>query len=379
MKITLKTKPLLAVIQTLAKVIPSRAVQPILENVLVVAGPDGVAITASDLETSIVTVLRTGEDGTVSVQEEGAIAIPARFLLDIIRQVEDETLAITGGEKSAEIAWGAGRSSIPLFDPQDYPAVNLSVKDGTSFDIGIRELLDAVNATLYAVGNDEIRPALCGILFDATPEGLYLVSSDSHRLAIRSIPSVTVPEAASFILHGRNAAMLKGLLEGEGTVKVTFSQDGATFLAGDTTLRVRPITNRFPRWRDVLPKDNPNILVTEPKALASVVRRVSVCANKMSNQIKIAFETNALGSTMEVSAQDLGYSTSAVETVPADYRGDNLAVGFKAQFLLEMLTPFGTENIRISFLDGRHAVMAEPEQKPEGSYSSAILMPIATA
>ena len=101
---------------------------------------------------------------------------------------------------------------------------------------------------------------MCGIFFDATPNGLCLVSSDSHRLAIRTIPSVTVPEAASFVLHKRNATLLKGLLGGEGDVKVSFNQDAATFLVDGITLRARTVVGKYPRWRDVMPKGYQNVL-----------------------------------------------------------------------------------------------------------------------
>ena len=379
MKITLKTKPLLTLVQALIKVIPARSAQPILENFLVSATSGGVSITASDLETTMTALLPKGGDEPASVEEEGTIAIPARFLLDIIKQVEDDTVTLTANDRSASIAWKTGRSSIPVFDPDDFPATSGEITDAKTFDIPEQELLDALNATLYAVGEDEIRPVMCGIFFDATPEGLCLVSSDSHRLAIRTIPSVTVPEAASFVLHKRNATLLKGLLGGEGDVKVSFNQDAATFLADGITLRARTVVGKYPRWRDVMPKGYQNVLTVDPKALASVVKRVSVCASKVSNLIKIVLGTDALGGSMEISAQDLGFSTSAVEKTPADYQGKNLTIGFKAPFMLELLGSFSCDNVKISFLDGKRAVLVEPEQLPEGSYTSCVLMPVATS
>ena len=171
MKAKIKTKTLFTILQNLIKVVPTKSPTPILEDVILSASTLGVGILASDLETSVCSSILAGEEADAEALEHGSAAIPARLLLEIVKQVEDESIQITTGETSAEIAWSQGRSSIPVFDPDDFPEVKLSIEEGTDLEIPSEKLVDAINATLYAVGDDQIRPVLNGIFFDATPKG----------------------------------------------------------------------------------------------------------------------------------------------------------------------------------------------------------------
>lgn len=379
MKAKIKTKTLLTILQNLIKVVPTKSPTPILEDVILSASTLGVSILASDLETSVCSSIPAGEEADAEAIEHGSAAIPARLLLEIVKQVEDESIQITTGETSAEIAWSQGRSSIPVFDPDDFPEVKLSIEEGKDLEIPSEKMVDAINATLYAVGDDQIRPILNGIYFDATPEGLTLVSSDSHRLALHTIPSVTVTEATSFVLHKRNASMIKAFADQSENIHIRLDGEYATFQAGNTTIGVRSITGRYPLYRNVLPKDNTNILTADPKVLAAVVKRVQVCSNKMSNLIKLKIIPDTTGAVLEITAEDFGCSTTAYEKIGVDYSGDPLTIGFKGAFLLDLLNSFGDETIKISFADERRAVLAEPEGNPEEAHSSAVLMPVMTS
>lgn len=377
MKIILKTKPLLAAVQNLVKVVPAKTANPVLENILVKASDEGTAFLASDLETSLAMTIPSAGDDAVT-EEKGIIALPARIFLDIVKQIEDESIRIESKENTAELIWAKGRSNIPTFNPKDYPEVILSIKDGCSFDIPGTELADGIAATQYATATDPIRPQLTGIFFDVRSDGLTLVASDSHRLAMRTVPSVTVSEGRSFILPRRNAPIIKALAEDAESVSVRFDDKNATFSFGNATIGTRSVNGKFPNYRSVIPKNNTNELTVDPKTLISALKRVSVCANRNTNQVKVTINPDITGATVEILAEDFGYSTKAAEKLAVDYIGTALAVGFKSTFLIELLESFGDQPVRILLSDEKRAVYAVPAEAEEGSHSSTILMPIAT-
>lgn len=380
MKATINTKQLLATIQSLVKIIPMKSVNPMLENILVMATKEGIGMRASDLETTITVTIPAGEGGA-SIEEEGLAALPARFLLDIVKQVEDSDTRIVAKENSAEVIWEKGQSTIPAFNPKDYPdtATSIAAEDGVSFDIPGDELVDALNATLYATGDDQIRPVLNGILLDASTEGLTLVASDSHRLALRSVPQAKADKDGKFILHRRQANILKNLADGCENVKVRFDDQHATLLIGNASVSTRGIVGKYPNYKSVIPANNTNELQAEPQALIRALKRVSVCSNRSTNHIKLTFKPDIMGATLEIEAVDNGFGTAAYEKMGVEYTGAPLSVGFKAGFLIEMLDSFGDAPVRILLADERRAVLALPAEKGEGSVSSAILMPIMVA
>ncbi len=378
MKTTIKTKTLLSVIQNLVKVIPAKTATPILENFLIMASDNALGILASDSETSLSATIPVGEEQGCTVIEKGKAAVPAKLLLEMIKQVEDESVTLTAGETSAEISWAKGRSSLPAFDTKDYPEIILSIKEGTELEISGEELSQALNSTIYAVTEDTTRPVLNGILFNATKDGLTLVSTDSHRLSIRSIPSVKADQSGCFILPKKNAGIVKNLADGAASVRIRFNENNAIFnIDGLTVVSVRTIIGKYPRYRDVIPKRNTSILTVNPASLSAVIRRVSVCANKASNHIQVKLLPDSTGAVMEITAKDTGFALAAFEKISADYAGDPITIGFKANFLIDMLNTFSDETIQVKFEDQKHAVLAEPEKTEERkSYNQCILMPI---
>ena len=215
-----------------------------------------------------------------------------------------------------------------------------------------------------------------GVLFDLSNTGLALVASDSHRLIVEDIPEVTADTQTQFILFRRHANLLKGLCTEGETVSVRMSATNAVFRFADMTLAVRGCTGRYPRYRDVIPKNNTNVLTTDRKGLVAILRRISVCANRVSQHIKVELVTEATGSTMKLTAEDLGFGLNAYEEMPIDYDGENMSIGFKASFLVEMLSNIEGENVRISLSDSRRAVLITPAEEQESPATTAILMPV---
>ena len=234
--------------------------------------------------------------------------------------------------------------------------------------------VEGIQSTIYATADDEIRPAMNGIFFDMAPESTTLVASDSHKLICYTTGDVKAPEKASFILHKKPAGVLRSIIDKEDEkVEVSFDNTNAQFTFGSTTLICRLVVGKYPKYRDVIPTANSNILQIDRQLLLNTVKRVAVCANKASNHIKFTLKEGQL----EISAQDLGFALAAYEKISCNYQGDELSIGFKSTFLTEILANMGCNSLVIKFADARRAALILPaEEEAATEKVCGILMPI---
>lgn len=370
MKLIVSSAELLKGILAVSKAIPAKSALPILENFLFNLKGNSLEITASDMELTLKTSLEV--DNAV---EEGRIAIPARHMTDLLKELPDQPLTIsTLNDSSFECSWANGSSTLPYFPAEDYPETVTADETAVSIEFPAEALVEGIASTIYATADDEIRPAMNGIFFDITPEGTTLVASDSHKLICYNAAGVTAAEKASFILHKRPAAVIRSII-GKNTenVHITFDAKNAVFAFDRTMVVCRLVVGKYPKYRDVIPHNNSNVLRIDRMTFLNTVRRVAVCANKASNHIKFDLKENSL----VISAQDLGFSIAAYENVPCQYDGDELAIGFKSTFIIEILGNMTCDNIVMKFADSKRAALIVPaEDESESEKICGIIMPI---
>ena len=370
MKFSISSTDLLKGLMDVSKAIPAKSALPILENFLLVLKDGRLQVTASDSELT----LRT-EIEVETAAEGGSIAIPARHTIDLLKELPDQPLSIrTVGDSSFECSWASGNSVLPYFPADDYPEIKTAGEDAQTVVFPAQSLVDGIAGTVYATADDEIRPAMNGIFFDIDPASTTLVASDSHKLICYTTNDVKASEKASFILHKKPANVLRSII-GKDAESVTVTFDGSTvvFSFGTTLMVCRLIVGKYPKYRDVIPVNNANILKIDRTLLLNTVKRVAVCANKASNHIKFDLKEGQL----EVSAQDLGFALAAYEKIACDYQGDELTIGFKSTFLTEILANMGCDGVVIKFADSRRAALILPsEEEAESEKICGILMPI---
>ena len=370
MKFSISSTDLLKGLMDVSKAIPAKSALPILENFLLVLKDGRLQVTASDSELT----LRT-EIEVETTAEGGSIAIPARHTIDLLKELPDQPLSIrTVGDSSFECSWASGNSVLPYFPADDYPEIKTAGEDAQTVVFPAQSLVDGIAGTVYATADDEIRPAMNGIFFDIDPASTTLVASDSHKLICYTTNDVKASEKASFILHKKPANVLRSII-GKDAESVTVTFDGSTvvFSFGTTMMVCRLIVGKYPKYRDVIPVNNANILKIDRTLLLNTVKRVAVCANKASNHIKFDLKEGQL----EVSAQDLGFALAAYEKIACDYQGDELTIGFKSTFLTEILANMGCDGVVIKFADSRRAALILPsEEEAESEKICGILMPI---
>ena len=371
MKFVISSSELLKSIMAVSKAIPAKSSLPILENFLFNLSGNNLEITASDQEITLRTSVQVeSSDG------DGRIAVPARHVQDLLKELPDQPITIqTIKENYFECSWMGGASSLPFFNADEYPQVaSLDEDMKTVVTFPAQTLVDGINSTIYATDDDDMRPVMSGILFDMGPSGTTLVASDSIKLICYTTTEAKSEEQCNFILHKKPAGIIRSILGKDiETASVAFDSKTAVFTFGATIVISRLVVGRYPKYRDVIPQNNSNVLRIDRMQLLNCVKRVSVCASKASNHIKFDLQSNSL----EVSAQDLGFSIAAHEKTACQYDGEDLQIGFKSNFLVDILSNMSTSEVVIKFSDSRRAALLLPGEEDAATEKiCAILMPI---
>lgn len=370
MKFVISSSELLRGILAVSKAIPAKSALPILENFLFVLKDNQLEITASDTELTLKTVIMAE-----STAQEGQIAVPASHISELLKQLPDQPLSIEAKSDTAfECRWANGSSTLPYFPAGDYPEIMTTDDTAVTLTFPAQSLVEGISGTLYATADDEIRPVMNGILFDIEPERTTLVASDSHKLVCYTANDVKASEKASFILHKKPASVLRSIIgKNAETVEISFDSKNAVFKFDSTLVVCRLVVGKYPKYRDVIPQNNSNILRIGREQLLNSVKRISVCANKASNHIKLDLKSNSL----VISAQDLGFSIAGYEQTECQYDGEDLTIGFKSSFLIDMLNNMGCENLVVKFADSKRAALILPaEDEAESEKVCGIIMPI---
>ena len=368
MKLIISSSELLKGVMAVSKAIPAKSPLQILENFLFDLQGNVLTITASDSELTLRTKIEVE-----STAEEGKIAVPAKHMMDLLKELPDQPLTINTTSDSAFVcSWASGESTLPYFPAEDYPEITGTDETAATLTFPAQSLVEGIASTIYATADDEIRPAMNGIFFDIDVNSTTLVASDAHKLICYTTADVNASEKASFILHKKPAAILIIGKDIE-TVDVTFDSKNAVFTFGQTVVICRLLVGKYPKYRDVIPQNNSNVLHIDRVQLLNTVRRVSVCSNKASNHIKL----DLMSGKLIISAQDLGFSIAAHETLPCQYDGEPLSIGFKSPYLIEILSNMSCGELVMKFLDSKRAALILPgENEEESEKICGILMPI---
>ncbi|MDP4210245.1 MAG: DNA polymerase III subunit beta [Bacteroidota bacterium] len=372
MKFVVSSSDLLSHLQAISRVISSKNTLPILDNFLFKLENNQLEITASDLESTFITRLELE-----NASESGSIAIPAKILLDTLKEFADQPLTfdISLDSMSVVIISSNGQFNIIGQNGIDFPQIpTVKEEKKTSLRISYDVLLNGINKTLFATADDELRPVMNGIFVELTGNSLTFVASDAHKLVRYRRNDVKPGTEASFILPKKPASLLKNILPKESNdILVEFDDKNAMFTLTNFTLVSRLVEGNYPSYNSVIPTDNPNSLSIDRLELYNSLRRVSVFANQASNLVKLSLAGNEL----TVSAQDLDFSISAYERLTCQYEGDDIEIGFKSLFLIEILSNLSSGDVIFKLSDpSRAGIMVPAENETEGEDVLMLLMPM---
>ncbi len=357
-------------LQAVSKVINSKNALSILDNFLFQLNDGWLTITGSDQENIVSTRVEV-----MDAEGDGAVAVPAKTLLEIIKEVSNQPLTFTLNEETREIdfAFLTGNFHFMGINADEYPQGEKMDEDAKVMTLPSSVVKKGLEKTIYAVSLEPIRPMMTGIFWDIHENDITFVASDTHKL-VRYINSEVAPGmTASFIMPAKPASIIKGILDKEEKdVKITIGGKGARFEFGDFTITCRFIKGNYPNYNRVIPASNPFMVKVNRESFLNAMRRVAIFASKASNLVK--FDITA--SEMKLSAQDLDYGTSAQERVICDYEGNDMTIGFNSGFTVEILSNLGGEDVVVRLSDPAHPGVFEPLEQEPNENIVTIQMPL---
>lgn len=371
MKFTVSSSALLSLLATTGKVISNKNTLPILDYFLMELNGTTLKVTTSDLETTL-----TGSIEVDSVESEGTIAAPVKLMLDSLKEFPEQPLEISVEESTWVILinWKSGSLSLPGASAVSYPSVPQLNAEQKQLRVSVDTLVNGINKTIFATGDDELRPQMKGIFINLAPGTLTFVGTDAHKLVKYEVEQPDNGESASFILPKKPANLLKALLlKEEEDIELAFDSKNALFRLKNHTLVCRLIEGNYPNYNAVIPSNNPNKVLVDRIELINGIRRVAVCSNPTTNLIRMNIDDNRIGLT----AQDLDFSVSANETISCSYDGQPIPIGFKSTFLVEILANIDTPTVNIELADSTRAGVFQPVYDDrQTSTTLMLLMPM---
>jgi DNA polymerase-3 subunit beta len=355
MKFVVSSSELLGHLQAISRVISSKNTLPILDNFLFNLSGNDLEITASDLESTLITRMKLeNTDG------DGTIALPARILLDALKEfsVQPLTFDINMETLAVVISSENGKFNVVGQNGIDFPALP-SIKKDKKFEFVINAdvLLAGISKTLFATADDELRPVMGGIFVETSTDKITFVASDAHKLVRYQRTDAHSDDNASFILPKKPASLLKNILPKEaGPVTVEFDDKNAFFILSNYKVVCRLVEGNYPNYNSVIPKNNPRKITIDRVEFFNTLKRVSVFSNQASNLVKLQLK----GNQVLVSAQDIDFSISAYERIKCQYEGDEIEIGFKSVFLVEILSNIGSQDVMIELADPTRAGLFLP-------------------
>lgn len=368
MKFSVSSMYLLKELQVLKGVINSSNTLPILDNFLFELDKKSLKVTASDLETTMTVSLSVDSDSACRV------AIPANLLIDILKTFPEQPLVFTiNDNNTVKITSNTGDYEIAYQLADDYPKLQeLDLPSQTKAKADL--LAFAISKTIFATGNDDLRPVMNGVLFRLTPNGSTFVSTDAHKLVKYSNTEIISSEEVDFIMPKKPLGILKNIFHNEQEeVTISYNISNAKFEFQDYEVICRLIDGKFPKFEAVIPSDNNNNMVIDRNSLVTSVRRVSILSNKSTHEIALDIKGNEL----KISTYDLDYSNKADETLICNHDGDDIKIGFNAKYLSEMLKEMDCDEVKIAMsLPNRAGILTPEDGLDEGEELLMLVMPV---
>jgi DNA polymerase-3 subunit beta len=369
MKFIVSSTVLLKNLQLISGVINPSNTLPILDDFLFELSDKKLNITASDLETtmSVSVPLDMAED-------PGMVTIPAKLLLDTLKTFADVPITVTIDNQSlaVEISAGEGKFKLSGHKHDEFP-VTPTIEEGTTITVKSDVLKSAFHKTLFAAGNDDLRPVMSGVFCELSPEDITFVATDAHKLVRYKRTDTQVDPPASFILPKKPLNQLKNILADDIDVTIEYDQTNASFTYESVNLICRLIEGKYPNYEAVIPKENPNVLTIERIPFISSIRRVSLYANQSTHQVRLKIS----GKELTLSAEDIDYANEAKERLTCSYNGEDMEIGFNSKFLLDMLNNLDSENIKIEMsAPNRAGILLPVDMDNEHEDILMLVMPV---
>ncbi|MDR2084510.1 MAG: DNA polymerase III subunit beta [Bacteroidales bacterium] len=369
MKFIVSSTLLLKNLQAVGGILNSRNTMPILDDFLFELNGENLKITASDLETTMITEFKVD-----MAEGSGIIAIPAKTLLDLLKTFSDIPISINIdlSNQAVDISAASGHYKMAGHDGKEFPKVP-DFEDTESIVLPSETLQNAISKTIFATSNEEFRPGITGVLFDIYPEEVIFVATDAHKLVKYTKVAAIAKEATSFIVPKKPLNQLKTVLgNDEYEVKIEYNKTNVTFSFGNYQLFSRLINGAFPNYNAIIPQDNPNRMIIDRSLLIGSLRRIGYFANQSTNQVRLSIS----GQELMISGEDAEYSSEGKERLACEYKGQDLVIGFNSRFLLDLLSHIDSDQITMEFSAPNRAAVVLPIEEESDEKLFMLISPV---
>ncbi len=345
--------------------VPSKATLPILETILFESEDGKLKLTATDLEISIIEYIEA------DIEEEGAVAIPARRLLETLRQLPNIPVFFTVDErKNINFRTDKGTYKLVGDDADEFPEVP-NLDEGVEIIASTEVINNAIHKTLFAVSSDDLRPAMMGVYFKIGTSESKFVATDGYRLVEYTNREIKGSSEIDFIVPDKALNLIQKTAHAE-TCELTVTKDHARFKNGNTIVITRLINEQYPNYDSVIPRDNDKFLTISKEQMLSTVKRVAIFSSSTTRQIRLQLDSDKL----TIRAEDLDMSSEAKETIECDYSNDSLEIGFNAKYLGDVLSNIDDTDVSFEFSTPNRAGIVRPSQKDDSEDILMVVMPV---
>lgn len=365
MKFTITRERLHEGLSAVAATVPTKTTLPVLANILVEATEDGVRVSGTDLDIAVSTVI------PAEVDAEGAVTVPAKKLVEIVRELPNAAIRITGaGEQRVHLECGKSKFKllgIPKEEFPNFPPVGFD----DSWTVTSTDLRKLINHVSFAASTEESRPILNGVLWELRGDQMRMVATNGHRLARMDVAVSGGKASADFIVPPKALEQVRRLFGPSDEIEIAKSDNHLGFRSGATMVFTRLIEGPYPNYEQVIPRDNDKACTAEKESMASALRRVGVVASDQTHRVRLQFAGGAL--KLSVNTPDLG---EAQDEIAVTYDGDPLEIGFNANYLLEILKNMPTDEVRMTFKAPERAATVEPVGWDDPASYLCLVMPL---
>jgi DNA polymerase-3 subunit beta len=365
MKFTITRERLHEGLVAVAASIPTKTTLPVLSNILLEAVADGIRLSGTDLDIAVSTLV------PAEVEAQGAVTIPARKLVEIVRELPSAAIRIgSSGEQRVDLECGRSRFrllGIPREEFPNFPPVSFE----DSWTVTSSDLQKLINHVSFASSTEESRPILNGVLWELRQDIMRMVATNGHRLARMDVPVTGGASAAILIVPPKALEQVRRLFGPADEIEIARSDNHLGFRTGSTVVFTRLIEGPYPNYEQVIPKDNDRSCTVEKDSLAAALRRVGVVASDQTHRVRLQFSGGTL--KLSVSTPDLG---EAQDEIAVTFDGDPLEIGFNANYLLEILKFMPTDEVRMTFKAPERAATVEPVGWDDPAAYMCLVMPL---
>lgn len=356
-----------AAVSRMQSIVPPKSTLPILANILFDLGGDRLHLKVTDLDVSMTSFI------DVEIMKKGSIAVPARVFSEIVKELPDYELEVSSTENRMEVKCGSGVYKLSGFSAEDFPKLP-DIHIGRQVKINAQSLCGMARKVLFAVSRDETRPALNGILWHTSEDGLNMVATDGHRLAKVTRNDIKIAGHKSDIIIPPKVLdnLVKLVSDDVEEIGVILNENSIVFVFKDAVITSRLLEGPYPNYEQVLPKDNDKILLVEKEILQAAVRRVSILSNSMTHQVKFSLKENSL----ELSATNFDFGGEAKESLEVSYTSESMDIGYNAHYILDVTKQIDDDEVRFELNNPTTAAIIKPQKPGENESCLYLVMPL---